>query len=88
MLPTASRTYEVDEVKDIRDKAKAAKAYFAQAKNFESERRAVEIRLRAERRAGQMLKTMEKATGNRFASRQSTDSTAAKKLADLGNSSR
>ncbi len=38
-------------------------AYFKQAKNTEAERRACEIRLRAERKAGKLLAKMEKAKG-------------------------
>ncbi len=38
-------------------------AYSQQAKNTEAERRACEIRLRAERKAGQLLSKMEKAKG-------------------------
>jgi hypothetical protein len=41
----------------------AVEAYFKQAKNTEAERRACEIRLRAERKAGQLLAKMEKAKG-------------------------
>lgn len=53
--------YRVDEVKDIRDQALAFEMYARQAKNVEAERQACEIRLRAERKAGQLLKGMEKA---------------------------
>jgi hypothetical protein len=63
MCRAIDEAYEVDEVKDIRDKAVAMEAYFRQAKNPEPERRACEIRLRAERKAGELLKQMEKAKG-------------------------
>jgi hypothetical protein len=56
---------EADEVKDIRDKAMALALYAKQAKNYDAERRAVEIRVRAERKAGTLLRAMEKAKGAR-----------------------
>ncbi len=66
MCRAIDSAYEVDEAKDIRDKAVALEAYFQQAKNVEAERRACEIRLRAERKAGQLLAKMEKAKGVRL----------------------
>ena len=60
MCRAIDAAYQVDEAKSIRDKAVAMEAYFQQAKNTEAERRACEIRLRAERKAGQILKRMVK----------------------------
>jgi len=51
----------VDEVKEIRNQAKALEAYFKLSKNHDNERRAIKIRLRTERRGGQILRLKEKA---------------------------
>ena len=63
MCHAIAAAYEVDEVKDIRDKARAIEVYAQQALNTEAERQACEIRLRAERRCGQLLREREKAKG-------------------------
>jgi hypothetical protein len=53
----------VDEVKEIRDKAQALQKYAQQARNFDAERRAAQIRIRAELKTGELLKKAEKAKG-------------------------
>lgn len=93
MCQAIDAAYAVDEVKDIRDRALAFEVYARQAKNIEAERRACEIRLRAERKAGSLLVDMDKAKGQRLAGRTadgqpvrlSNDTTAElPTLADLG----
>lgn len=52
--------HRVDEVKQIHDAAAALEAAAKIAMNTEAERKAVEIRVRAERRAGELMKAMQK----------------------------
>lgn len=60
MIAAIDRCHQVDEVKDIRDQARALETYAKQALNTAAERKAVDVRIRAERRAGQLLKEMER----------------------------
>lgn len=83
MCTAIAAAYAVDEVKDIRDKARAIEVYARQAKNTEAERQACEIRLRAERRAGQLLVEREKAKGGRPTETPNTMAEVLP-LADLG----
>ena len=58
MCLAIAECHRVDEVKDIRDRALAFQVYAKQALNMEAERKASEIRIRAERKAGELLKEM------------------------------
>lgn len=53
----------VDDVKDIRDKSEAIRAYAKQAKNKQLEVDAAEIRIRAERRLGEMIAAQRETVG-------------------------
>lgn len=55
MCRAIAECHSVDEVKDLHDKARALEIYAKQAMNVEAERKATEIRLRAERRAGELM---------------------------------
>jgi hypothetical protein len=84
MCRAIAAAYDIDEVKDIRDKAMALERYAAQARNTEAERQACEIRLRAERRAGQLLREMEKAKGTLRRGDTMLPREDETKLADIG----
>jgi hypothetical protein len=89
MCQAIATAYQVDEVKDIRDRAITLEHYSRLAHNVEAERQCCEIRLRAERKAGQLLAKREKAKGAREpgTNRGTTPSDgtrASKTMADLG----
>jgi len=58
--------HSIDEVKEIRDQAEAIRAYIKQQKgSFEMQNQAAEIKLRAERRAGEILREIPRQPGER-----------------------
>jgi hypothetical protein len=65
MCRAIAEALEIDEVKEIRDKARAIEMYARQAQNRVAERQAAEIRLRAERKCGEKTDEMVTAPGTR-----------------------
>lgn len=85
MCRAIAEAHAIDEVKDIRDRMLAIQSYARMAQNTEAEEKAREIRLRAERKCGQMLAGREMATGGQpYRSDRPTGSDHPKPLADLG----
>lgn len=81
----------IDEARDIRDKSEAVRCYARQAKNKQLEVDAAEIRLRAERRLGEILRDTPKATGGthggrptKLGAKQEPSFNAPPTLADMG----
>jgi len=55
MRTAIAQCERVDEIKSLADKAVALRAYFAQSRDVENELAAMRIRLRAERRLGELI---------------------------------
>src|SRR5260363_134205 len=58
MCKAIAEYHRVDEVKELRDKARALEVYAQQARNTEAEDKAREIRNRAQRRMGELLREL------------------------------
>ncbi len=75
----------LEEIKVIRDQAEAIRAYVKyQGESLEMQNQAAEIKLRAERDAGKLLKQMEKNKGVRLGGRTMRPPDNTPKLKDLG----
>jgi hypothetical protein len=62
MCSAIAECHKVDEVLSVKDKARALEIYAQQVKNTEAERKACEVRVRAERRVGELLRQLQRAT--------------------------
>ena len=78
--------HRVDEVAQIRNQAAALKEYARISQNRDAERQAAEIRVRAERKAGELIKAMDKAKAGRpkIGGTPAPISSKKAKLADVG----
>lgn len=76
----------IDEVKDWSDKAAAIEAYGRMSKNYDIERDAAEIRVRAQRKMGELIIEMDKSKGGRPAEKPvlGVDRFSAVTLTDMG----
>ncbi len=71
--------HSFDVVRSIRSRAEAIRVYARQAGDFELQNQAAEIRIRAERRAGQLLLEIEKNPGTRGEGRPRKDGTKSRR---------
>ncbi len=90
MVVAINDCHRTDEVKAIRDKAIALEHYAKQALNVEAERKAISVRVRAERRAGQLLGEVKRAKGgdqksNQRGQRGPTDFVRTKRKAKISD---
>lgn len=65
MLVAIAECHRIDEVKEIHDRVAGLEKYARQAKNYDAELRAMDVRIRASQRAGELIAELPKATGAR-----------------------
>ncbi|MGH9641365.1 MAG: hypothetical protein ACRD3Q_02965 [Terriglobales bacterium] len=83
MRMAIAKCEKVDEIANFADQAVAAQAYFRQSQDVDNEMQASRIRVRAERRLGEILKAMA-ANGERKKQGNEVKSRGATSLKDLG----
>jgi len=69
MCRAIAECHRIDEVKELRDQARALEIYAQQARNTEAEDKAREIRIRAQRRMGELLTQLPRTTPEECAKR-------------------
>src|SRR4051812_49221548 len=90
MRTAITKCVSIDEARESRNKAHAIELYSAMALNHEAESQAIKIRLRAERRCGELLKeskengTRDTGQGGNRKSRSDDATVIQPTLADLG----
>jgi hypothetical protein len=82
MVYAIAECHQVDEAKDIRDKARAMEVYASLAMNFDAERQAADIRIRAEVKTGELLSGSDKAKNQHLSAGSATR--PAQTLSDMG----
>lgn len=84
MCRAIAQCHRIDDVKKIRDKAQALQAYVRKANNREAEVQFAEIKIEAERRAGELLSEMAAKGERKTKGRPSENSDTVSRLSDLG----
>lgn len=84
MCRAIAACHRIDEAKEIRDKAEALRAYTRQIRNRDAEVQFAEIKVRAERRCGELLDMLKRSGGRRVSGDSRT--AGAPTISDFGMS--